>query len=142
MWTIRGGGSTGEKPGDGRRRDRDGAAAAVRIPAMRRGGFARPLWPTGAPAWRGGGGDVWRSRRPMVDGGSPASKCAQAAWHHPRPLARVISRRCTVATAPASNRWVFRRLGVRARSGYGGADVACAQRNVVWVRALARNSFM
>jgi hypothetical protein len=32
MWPIRSGGSTGEKPGDGRRRDRDGAAATARIP--------------------------------------------------------------------------------------------------------------
>jgi hypothetical protein len=35
-----------------------------------------------------------------------------------------MSLRSTVATAPASYRVVFRRLGVRARSGYDGDDVA------------------
>jgi hypothetical protein len=78
----------------------------------------------------------------MVDGSSPAGECAQAAWHQPRLLARVISLRCTVATAPASDHWVFRCLDVRARSGYSGADVVCARRDIVRVRALAQNSFM
>jgi hypothetical protein len=74
---------------------------------------------------RGGGGDVRRSRRPMAHGGSPAGECARAAWHRTKPFTRVIILRCTVAAAQASDRGVSRRLGVRARAGYGGADVAC-----------------
>jgi hypothetical protein len=42
----------------------------------------------------------------------------------PRLLAHVMSFRSTVATALASDRAVFRRLGVHAQSGYGGDDVA------------------
>jgi hypothetical protein len=39
-----------------------------------------------------------------------------------------------VALARASDRWVFRRLGVRTRAGYGAADVA-ARGDVVRVSA-------
>jgi hypothetical protein len=53
-------------------------------PVARRGGFASPSCPTGTPAWARGGGDVRQSRRPMGSGSSPASKCAQAAWHRPK----------------------------------------------------------
>jgi hypothetical protein len=60
----------------------------------------------------------------MVDDGSPAGECGEAAWHRPRPLARIMSLRSTVVTAPALDREVFRCLGVRTRSGYGEADVA------------------
>jgi hypothetical protein len=60
----------------------------------------------------------------MAHGGSPAGEYAQAAWHRPNPLTRVISLWCTVAAARASDRGVSRRLGVRVRAGYGGADVA------------------
>jgi hypothetical protein len=35
---------------------------------------------------------------------------------------RVISRRCTVATTRASDRWISRRLGVHAQPGYDGDD--------------------
>jgi hypothetical protein len=77
----------------------------------------------------------------MVEGGSLAGECGEAAWHRPRPLAHVISLRSTVATAPASDRGVFRCLGVRVRSGYGRADVACAARRRAGSRALAPNSF-
>jgi hypothetical protein len=77
----------------------------------------------------------------MAEGGSPAGECGEAAWHRPRPPARVMSLRCTVAMAPASDREVSRRLGVHARSGYDGADVACG-RDVTRVRTLwLPNSF-
>jgi hypothetical protein len=66
----------------------------------------------------------------MEHGGSPADEYAQAAWHQPKPPTCVISRRCTVTAARASDRWVLRRLGVRARVGYGTADVAGARRDV------------
>jgi hypothetical protein len=79
-------------------------------------------------------------RRPMVDGGSPASECAQAAWHRPRLPARVIGPRCTVVTARSSDRWVLRRLGVRAQPGYGEADVACARYDVARGFARFKNS--
>jgi hypothetical protein len=97
-------------------------------PVARRGGFAPPSWPTGAPAWA-----RWRcasDRRPMVDGGSPAGECAQAAWHRPRLPAHIIGPRCTVASARASDRWVLRRLSVRVRPGCGEADVVGARRDV------------
>jgi hypothetical protein len=72
----------------------------------------------------------------MVDGGSPASECAQAAWHRHRPFAHVISRRCTVATTLASDCWVFWRLGVRVQPGYGRDDVAhecgVAREHALW----------
>jgi hypothetical protein len=64
----------------------------------------------------------------MAHGASPAGEYAQAAWHRPKPLTRVISLRCTMATARASDRRVSRRLGVRARAGYGRADVVARGR--------------
>jgi hypothetical protein len=64
----------------------------------------------------------------MAHGGSPAGEYAQAAWHRPKPLTHVISLRCTVAAARASDRKVSQRLGVRARAGYGGADMAARGR--------------
>jgi hypothetical protein len=64
----------------------------------------------------------------MAHGGSPADEYAWAAWHRPKPLTRVISLRCTVAAARASDRGVSRCLGVRTRAGYGGADVAARGR--------------
>jgi hypothetical protein len=67
---------------------------------------------------------------PAANGGSPAGECAQAMWHRPRLLARVIGPSCTVATAQASDCWVLRRLSVRARPGYGEADVAGARCDV------------
>jgi hypothetical protein len=73
---------------------------------------------------------MWRSRRPVEHGGSPASEYAQAAWHRPKPLIRVISLRCKVVAVWASDRGVLRRLDVRAWAGYGVADVAGARRNV------------
>jgi hypothetical protein len=60
----------------------------------------------------------------MAHGGSPASECAQAAWHRPKPLTRVMNLRCTVAAARSSDRGVSQHLGVHARCGYdayGGA---------------------
>jgi hypothetical protein len=61
----------------------------------------------------------------MAHGGSPAGEYAQAAWHRPKPLTRVISLRFTVAAARASDRGVSRRLSVRAgrvrRGRRGGA---------------------
>jgi hypothetical protein len=108
---------------------------------MRRGGFARPSWPTGAPAWAGGGGDVLQNRQPMAQGGSPADECVQVAWHRPRPLARIMSLRSIVATALASDRGVFQCLGVRSRSGYGGDDVAHGVRRRAGAHALAPNRF-
>jgi hypothetical protein len=41
----------------------------------------------------------------------------------------------------ASDHWVLRCLDMRARPGYGKADVASVRRDVVRVRALARDSF-
>jgi hypothetical protein len=73
-------------------------------------------------------------RRPIADGGSPTGECAQAAWHWPKPLTRVISRRSTVATARASDRWVLRRLCVRARPGYGEPTWRARGRRRAWVR--------
>jgi hypothetical protein len=43
-----------------------------------------------------------------------------------------------VALARASDRWVFRRLDVRARAGYGAADVAARGRRRVRERRLHR----
>jgi hypothetical protein len=59
----------------------------------------------------------------MVEGGLPTGEYGEATWHRPRPLARVMSLRSTVVMATASDRGVFRRLGVRASSRYGGVDV-------------------
>jgi hypothetical protein len=67
---------------------------------------------------------VRQNRRPIVKGGSPAGECGEAAWPWPRLLARVMRLMSTVAMVLASDRGVFRRLGVRVRSGYGGDDVA------------------
>jgi hypothetical protein len=88
-----------------------------------------------------GRGDVQWSRRPMGNGGSPVGECAQAAWHRPRPLVHVISSRCTVASARASDRWISWRLGVRAQPGYGGDDVARGVRRRAGTRALAPSLF-
>jgi hypothetical protein len=109
-------------------------------PVARRGSFASPSWPTGAPAWARGGGDVRRSRRPMENGGSPADECAEAAWHRPKLPARVIGPRCTVASAPASDRWVLRCLGVRTRPGYSTTNVAGAWCDVARGFAQFKNS--
>jgi hypothetical protein len=94
-------------------------------PTTRRGGFARASWPTGAMAWARRRRRRAEARRPMAEGGSPASECGEAAWHWPRPPARVMSLRCTVVMAPASDRGVSWCLGMRTRSGYDGVDVAC-----------------
>jgi hypothetical protein len=64
----------------------------------------------------------------MAHGDSPASEYAQAAWRQPKPLTRVVNLRCTVVAARASDHGVFRCLGVRARAGYGGHDVAARGR--------------
>jgi hypothetical protein len=77
----------------------------------------------------------------MEKGGSPASECAQAAWRQPRPLTRIIGRRCTVVTAWASDRWISRCLGVRAQPGYCGDDVARRVRRRAEMRALAPKPF-
>jgi hypothetical protein len=53
-------------------------------PGVSQDSFARASWPTRAPTWARGGGDVRRSRRPMRNGSSPAGECAQAACHQPR----------------------------------------------------------
>jgi hypothetical protein len=79
---------------------------------------------------------VRQNRRPMAHGGSPASEYAQDAWHQPKPLTRVINLRCTVAAAWTSDRGVFRCLGVHARAGYSGADVAVHGRRRAWERRL------
>jgi formylglycine-generating enzyme required for sulfatase activity len=42
----------------------------------------------------------------------------------------VMGPRGTMAAARASDRWSLRRLGVRARTGYGATDMAGAQRDV------------
>jgi hypothetical protein len=75
----------------------------------------------------------------MEHGGSPAGEYAQAAWYRPKPLMRVISRRCTVAASRASDRCISWRLGVRAQPGYGGDDVACVVRRHAGTRTLAPN---
>jgi hypothetical protein len=54
-------------------------------PVARRGSFASPSWPTGAPAWARGGGDVRRGRRPMAEGSARGGECAVAAWNRPKP---------------------------------------------------------
>jgi hypothetical protein len=66
----------------------------------------------------------------MENGGSPADECAQAAWHRPKLPARVIVPRCTVVLEQVSDRWVLWCLSMRARPGYGAADVAGAARDV------------
>jgi hypothetical protein len=81
---------------------------------------------------------TWQSRQPMAHGGPPAGEYAQAAWHRPKLLTRVISLRCTVAVARASDRGVFRCLGVRAGAGYRGADVAARGRRRARERRLHR----
>jgi hypothetical protein len=53
-------------------------------PVARRGSFASPSWPAGAPAWARGNGDVRRGRRPMAEGGACGGECAVAAWHQPK----------------------------------------------------------
>jgi hypothetical protein len=75
----------------------------------------------------------------MEHGGSPIGEYAQAVWHRPKPLTRVISRRCTVAAARASDRWISRRLG--AQSGYGGDDVARGVQRRTGTHALEPNPF-
>jgi hypothetical protein len=105
-------------------------------------GFGEPSLAIVATTW------VWRrwatcsGRQPMAQGGSPASECGEAAWHRPRPLVRVISLRCTVATTLASDRGVFRHLGVRVRSRYGsgrcgvqGCDVA--REHALWHQTIS-----
>jgi hypothetical protein len=77
----------------------------------------------------------------MEHGGSPAGEYAQAVWHRPKPLTRVISRRCTVAAARASDRWISRCLDVRAQSGYCGDDMARGVRRRAGMCALAPNPF-
>jgi hypothetical protein len=52
----------------------------------------------------------------MADGGSPAGECAQATWHRPKPLTRVIS--CRRQHGPRTV-GVLRHLSVRVRPGYG-----------------------
>jgi hypothetical protein len=77
----------------------------------------------------------------MEHGGSPADVYAQAAWHRPKPLTRVISSRCTVAVVRASDRWISQRLSVRTQPGYCGDDVACGVQRRAGTRALAPNPF-
>jgi hypothetical protein len=67
----------------------------------------------------------------MEEGSSPAGECGEAAWHWPRPSARVTGLRCTIPTEPglrprgipAPRR--ARALGVRRRPTWrAGRDVA------------------
>jgi hypothetical protein len=105
-------------------------------PAMLPYSVAEPSRATVAMAWASRRWTTCGGRRPMVQGSSPAGECVQAAWHQPRPLARVISLRCTVVTAPASDRGVFRRLGLRASSGYDGSRHGVRGRDVAWAPPL------
>jgi hypothetical protein len=69
-------------------------------PVALEGGFAESSLATVVTAW------AWRrlatcsGRRPMEGGGSPAGEYGEAAWHRPRPFARITGLRCTVPTAP------------------------------------------
>jgi hypothetical protein len=64
------------RAGEGRRRGFIGPGAC-------QGSCSVAVWPTRARAR--GSGDVWRSRRPMAEGGARGGESAVAAWHRPKP---------------------------------------------------------
>jgi hypothetical protein len=82
-----------------RARARKGRGCFYR-PAALQGSFAELSLATVATAWARRRLATCGGWRPMEEGGSPAGECGKAAWHRPRPFARVTGLRCTVPTAP------------------------------------------
>jgi hypothetical protein len=93
-------------------------------PGPCRGGSASPSWPTEAREWA----RRWwrRAAEPTANGACRFDRRrVRAGRVAPAFFTRIISLRCTVAAARASDRGVSRCLGVRAQAGYGGANMAC-----------------
>jgi hypothetical protein len=92
-------------------------------------GCSVAAWPTGARGWARGGGDVWRSRRPMAEGSARWGESAVAAWHQPKPPRVCHGRKSTVAAARASDRRhsrasaCTRNWGTAGRRGVARCDI-------------------
>jgi hypothetical protein len=74
-------------------------------------------------------------RRPIERGGARAGECGEAAWHRPRPLARVTGLSAQCPRRPASDQRSQAVLNVRARVRQRGRRGA-ARRDVARVHAL------
>jgi hypothetical protein len=112
-----------------------GKAEGFYMPATLQGGFARASLATVATAWARRllatcvGRWPWREavRTPASVGWPRGTGLGVGSASHP------VGAQCP--RHPASDRWVFRRLGVRTR-GYGGMPTWRAWRDVVWLSAL------